>query len=136
MKTSTSRLKPFALPIRACCLGALLMFLAPAAQASWNYRYFEGESYANNLWRSATGTDSGGRVYTGMGAAEYGFSNYQYTASYDAATGYWISAASGDTGSWTNNWSSLHYSAFQECWWNSNYSNPGQPVMTCEQFRD
>lgn len=136
MQIAISKLKAVRLPILACCVGFLLMFLSPAAQASWNYRYFEGESFANNYWSSAVGTDSGGRVYTGMGAAGYGFSNYEYSASYDGATGYWISAASGDTGSWTNNWSALHYSAFQECWWNSNYSNPGQPVMTCEQFRD
>ncbi|WP_156524761.1 hypothetical protein [Paenarthrobacter nicotinovorans] len=136
MQMASSKMKTVILPALGCLLGSSFMLLSPVAQASWNYRYFSGESFANSYWSSAVGTDSGGRVYAGMGAAGYGFSNYEYSASYDGITGYWLSAASGDAGSWTNNWSSKNYSAFQECWWSSNYSNPGQPVMYCDQFRD
>lgn len=88
MQMASSKMKTVILPALGCLLGSSFMLLSPVAQASWNYRYFSGESFANSYWSSAVGTDSGGRVYAGMGAAGYGFSNYEYSASYDGITGY------------------------------------------------
>ncbi|MCB5273701.1 hypothetical protein BJG92_01225 [Arthrobacter sp. SO5] len=119
----------------ATALGITMLF-APAAEASYNYRYFSGFSFQNQHWTSAAGTGSGGQVYAGIYPGGYGQNNYEYTATFDASTGYWLSSGSGKTDGWTAHWDTRRYNVYEQCWWNSTYYNPGQPAMYCDQFRD
>jgi hypothetical protein len=110
------RSKLFRLALFPAAVAAwLALVLAPSAQAYWVYDYFSGASYQNQYWTSAVGTSEGGQVYAGISGGSYGQNNYEYTATFDAQTGYWLASASGGTGGWTYLTHPAYYSAFDQC---------------------
>lgn len=135
MIQALKRLRGARLAATAFAAGLMLMIGTPAAQAYWDYRYFEGFTRANNYWDSASGTTYGGDVNLGMSSA-YMASNTAYIASFDANTGYWIASAGGPGGDWVYLNHPGYYPAYAECWWDSNYYNPGEPQLLCDQYRD
>lgn len=117
-------------------LTALLIMLgSQAAQAYTTNRFFTGFSYANQYWSSGPAVTSyGGSSYVGTGSI-WGSANTSYIATYDKSTGYWIASGAAGSDTWSQLNHLAYYPAFNQCWWNSNYDNPGQPQLLCNQYK-
>jgi hypothetical protein len=89
------------------------MLFAPAAEASYNYRYFTGDVFQNQYRSSSASTGSGGQVYVGINPGGYGQNNTEYSASFDAGAGYWLSNAYGGTDRWLGHWEVRRSNVFE-----------------------
>lgn len=108
---------------------------ATPAKAWWDYQYFAGFSYANQVWGSAEGTTYGGAVNVGLSSWGGLWWVSEYIGTYDWYSGAAYATTAGPGGDWIYlNHDGDTYSDSQ-CWWNS-WSDSGQPQLVCDQYRD